>query len=414
MRIGDYLMYINFKKILSKQEKSKIPKEIIKQLNKALPEGLEYVEIGENACGITAQEGLKISIEGLIPQIPENCSNLIKNSKDLSEYLYRTQTTLKLIPKEDDVIIINGNKIQVSDFVKFPNTGNSIKNFSAIYLTPKTFPKIGSLEFKADSITKIIKMHRVPYDNMKITAIESEDDTWLKVRILINEDTNDSSFSFTFRLEVIESVKELIEALKFNNGIFENKISISGYNVGGKINSDKVISNEMIEFWGKVLKLEQILELNFNCRIPIKDNDQYDLETLFKSFIDRKTYREDIDVKSDTGIYLSDKKNAEKSIGNEIAFYFIEINEYNIMSQTFKIYSVSIIFNAVLDSVQEIKESGTEHKYFFRLISAKNKEMFRAIKLFKTYEEAEAYQLEMNKDLNSYAKILIKSEKIIN
>lgn len=328
-------MYANFKRILKRQEPVKIPKEIIDQLNKDLPKGLEYVQIGENACGITSKEDLNITLNILMPEIPKKYSEIIKTSDDLFEYMYRTQTKLTCKPNEDGTITINNNKISYSNFIKFPLSSNCLKHLGEFSIVPQEFPQIGNMVFQTENMRKSLYMKRVPYDSMDTIAIESIDNTWFKVRILLHEVTFFATVHFTFKFELIQAVNELVEAFKFHNSLFKNGVSIAGFKLNGKISKDKIISNETIEFWEKVLQLENILGLKCDCSIPLTRNGAYEFHILFRSFIENRPYREDIKVEPKTGIYLSEIEEMEKQIGQEMVLIYNNEIQWEIQAQNF-------------------------------------------------------------------------------
>lgn len=406
-------MYANFKRILKQQKPMRIPRELIDQLNKDLPEGLEYVEIGENACGIMSKENLTISLPIVFPEIPEKIANLINTTDDLFEYIYRTQTKLTCKPNEDGTIEINSNKVAVSNLIRFPLSSHCVADSSEFCIVPQPFPEIGALNFQTGDMNKTLNMKRIPYESMNTVVIESQDDTWLRVRVLLHEDNSTITVNFTFRLEIIKSVKELVKALKFNNSVFTNGISMMGHKLDGVISEDKVVENETIEFWEKVLQIEGIFGLSFDCSLPITYNIAYEFEVLYRSLIDDKSYREDISVEPETGLYFSDKEEIQNQIGQEMAISYIQGIQWELLSQKFTSYSLTVLFNTIMDSIHEVKSINQDNQYFVRLRSVEREPMFKALKLFKTENEAIRYQLEANKDFNNFAEMMRNAEKIM-
>ncbi|OEF97556.1 hypothetical protein BHF68_04945 [Desulfuribacillus alkaliarsenatis] len=406
-------MYVDFKRLVKQQEPIDIPQEIIRQLNKELPKGLEYVQIGENACGVTSKEDLNIKLNIVFPEIPNKFSELIKTSEDFFEYMYRTQTKLSCKPNEDGTITINNHKISCSDFIKFPLSDKKLKEFGEFSIEPQEFPEMGTIVFQTGKMKKSLKLKRVPYESMDTIAIETSDNTWLKVRILLHEKTFSANINFIFRLEIIKSVNEIVQAYKYHNSLFTNGVSMAGFNINGKISKDKIISNKTIDFWEKVLQLENKLGLHFDCSTPLTRNVAYEFHILFRCFIEDKPYREDIKVKSDTGLYFSEIGEIEKQIGQEIAVSYIQEISWEIQSQIFSSYTVTSLFNTIVDSIDEIDSLDESNKYFVKLRSAENKTMFQVMKLFMTRDEAENFQSEMNKNYSYFANKMREAEKII-
>jgi hypothetical protein len=406
-------MYVNFKKVLIQKEPIKIPKEIISQLNKNLPKGLEYIEIGENACGITSKDDLNITLSILIPDISEKYSEIIKTSDDLLEYIYRTQTKLICKPNKDGTITVNNYKVPYSDFIKFPLSDSCLHDYGEFSIIPQEFPEIGDVIFQTGDIKKSLKMKRVPYDSMDMISIESQDENWFKLRILLNEITLSATFNFIFKLELINEVDKLVNALKFHNSLFTNGVSMAGFELNGKISKDKIIPNETIEFWEKVLQLQKVLGLNFDCSIPITGNDAYGFHILFRNFIENKPYREDIKVEPNTGIYVSEIEEVRKQIGQEMGLIYQREIQWELQAQKFSTYAVTVLFNTIVDIINEIESKNDSKKYFIKLKSAEGKTMFQALRLFRTKGEAENYQLSINKNFNHYATTMREAEKII-
>lgn len=82
-------------------------------------------------------------------------------------------------------------------------------------------------------------------------------------------------------------------------------------------------------------------------------------------------------------------------------------------STKFSTYAVTILFNTIIESINEIDSANESNKYFVKLKPSEGKAMFQVIKLFMTKGEAENFQFDMNKNFNHYVSVMREAEKII-
>ncbi|WP_312648084.1 abortive infection system toxin AbiGii family protein [Aminipila sp.] len=390
-------MYINFNEILKPQEPIKIPKEIIAQLNKQLPDGLKYVQVTEDACGVVSEDNvLNFNVNLNLSDLPTQYSRFVKTNEDLWEYLYRTQTPLKCDTNEDGTITVNNHKIPTSDLVKFPLSGNSCGDYSEFKIVPQPFPEIGKVVFTSGGISVPLNLKRIPYESMDMISICSEDNSWLSINILFSEKTGLATVNFTFKFEIINCVEELILALKFSNKIFSGDISINGYILNGKISSNKednIVTEDTIKFWEQVLKLEKILKVKFDCSLPITQVEAQNFEVLFHCLVEKKPYKEWLEADNNTGLTFSEYPSIELEKNKQILLSFLESKSWDILSQKFTTYNCCMLFNSEIDSIEAIDDANTDNKFFLKLKPAEKKKMYRSMRLFKTEKLAEKFHL---------------------
>ncbi|MFJ9960537.1 abortive infection system toxin AbiGii family protein, partial [Streptomyces avermitilis] len=109
-------MFTNFEKAFFKQNEidQKIPAEVMQSLNEKLPEGFVYTDLGEGAAGLLPNTGGDFQLSGFSVQLPADLPDDLKPSTffELIEYMYRTQTKIKLISK-NNIIKINNKEFDI-------------------------------------------------------------------------------------------------------------------------------------------------------------------------------------------------------------------------------------------------------------------------------------------------------------
>lgn len=282
-----------------------IPKAVIKELNKELPNQFHYqwdkklkqlVITPNKASGKTSFD---VQFDAKKNGLPTNLTD-----QELIDYVYRTQKTIEL----SHVYIKDkeGNKREVTeDPFSHKNSGEQIKFFAS----PKKFPPAIPLTFKVedgDDITVLMK--RKPYESMDHILLENENISGLSIRWIISEEgikkTHEdnqtteqaekaeqtdkveqqqkgsipaATMTVTSKPTSADSVDDAIKGLKILHGFATGNLLIDGHEYGGFLDDKSSLDikdiEEKLDIWKTFKALEEKLNIKFDPKAdyPIED-----------------------------------------------------------------------------------------------------------------------------------------------
>ncbi|MGE7817344.1 abortive infection system toxin AbiGii family protein [Pseudomonas sivasensis] len=279
-------MFTNFEKAFFKQNEidQKIPAEVMQSLNEKLPEGFVYTDLGEGAAGLLPNTGGDFQLSGFSVQLPADLPDDLKPSTffELIEYMYRTQTKIKLISK-NNIIKINNKEFDIDELLKLPFSDLEVRD-SEFYMVPKPFQNPFKVILESDEVKREFLMKRQPYPHIHKSLFKSIDNSVLEISYLIDEINNQIKFNFTLDIDKTKDIKQLIEALKIYKACMNGHIKINKQPLPQATDSKTELTSidENINFWVKVLKLQSLLGVNFIPTSEIKHNDVLLVEELYR------------------------------------------------------------------------------------------------------------------------------------
>lgn len=390
-------MLANFNKAFKKDTGYRqIPNEIIQQLNRRLPEGLEYVQIESTSDVVLAPfaEKMQFQINVEVPREVED------NPSRVAEYLYRTQTTLKIHPNENGEILINNIPVPVKDVIVFPlGTKEILKNSVELCVTPKPFPPPFKLKVEFDGEIKEFLIQRVPHQSMDRLKFEAINENVIRFSYIIDECNRGINISLHLNIEKAKTVSEIIQATKVYQAFLEGKVKIGDTLFDTKtlnIPNQKFIAT--LNFWEQVYEVMKLIGKEILPAFPIKFQDAQWVKKLYRCLIEDKMYKEIIEAYSIT-IQCTEALSGEVSkdfVGKTIGFHFTQKIEVDLFNTKFNLLILQIIPEVSIEKVLLVDKD----TYKYEIVVQKSKEKIDAIyKLFVDEAKMMNYldKLDLNK-----------------
>lgn len=378
-------MLANFEKTFFNKTKSNIPKEITQHLNKTIPNEFTYETI-HNFCVIKpTQPNFKIEMNlDLSKDLIEKFN--LSSLKKIVEFMYRTQRSLKVVPDENGCIKINNKKINIKDIVKFPLSNDPVRTELRIY--PKSFPPPFKLKIEGEGIVKNIIIQRQPYEDMNKSYFKNIKDLGFELSYLLNEKAKNIKFSFNLNIKEFNSVKEILDGMKLYRAYLNGNFKLADALLPKPQSENKVIDNT-IEFWNKILKLEQKLKVKFSPEFPLKEEDVCCIKELYRSLIEEKPYKQYVTVDKIKVKAVSENSIKKAKDDNNLVFSFVKKLIIKIWGKTISVFCGSVLFDCKISDVIEIDKDNLD--YYLVLDDAVGKEIYQSSRYFIKEEDAQNY-----------------------
>lgn len=386
-------MFTNFNNIFKNNNSNEIPKEIMNIINNELPKEFKYQEIGNGVCGIVPINGnlLHMKSEIKLPDIPTQIKQQIHTFEDLYDYLYRSQKCCEVMPDNDGNVEINGIKFPLNNIVK--DVRNNI-SYMKVQIVPQAFPPPVLLDVKVGEIIKKFTFSRQPIDSLDKIYIKSIEEKPICIEMYINNkiDNNSNvnvSFKININIDEIENVHEIVDVCEFYNNFMTGDIEFHDAKIKNiKFNElpDNLFLDEKIDFWKKVLKLEEYFNIKFNAS-KINDTDDYEMVIrLYKSLIEGKSFKLPNKVKTMTFESNESLDNVKNKMGNKVLIDYIQDVNYELMGQNLHLFYYDKIENA---NISNIIEEGGKYKIIFDDSEENNNSIIRQIYIDKNKLDVE-------------------------
>lgn len=343
-------MFINYKKEIQNNSfgrKIIVPDTLIEQLNKGLPEGLFY-EKNENGLLSIAPDSIH-SIEGLKPQLTKEQKAILGDNPSeeaLSFFMYNSQQKIKMVPIESNHLLLNGKKITLDELIIHPYKGY-ITEKGFIYRIPKEFPPSISIELSSKQYHRIVKFKRVP--NLSLTSIKfrSEECETLDFQIEHDLKNNTISFSINTRMNNVQTVSDIVETIAIYNAFHDGEGLFAGEKLESKFLNPKEspYTNQIVEFWEKVLKIESVLKIKFTPTLdPINYLTVCNVERIYQGVIMNTPFlsKEIINSVTRDGNNVDD---IEEFVGKSSYFEFDSIVSYDLLETKITLPALVGMFN---------------------------------------------------------------------
>ncbi|MCW6059813.1 hypothetical protein LAV35_03415 [Clostridium sporogenes] len=390
-------MFSNFKKAFKSNEVSQnIPEEIIESLNKELPEGFQYANIGEGVCAINSVED-KFDLSAKI-EMPSDLPSDFKPStiQDVMEFAYRSQRRFKIIPNENGCININGKEINVNDIIKYPF--EKIIN-NELFISPRPFDNPFCLSIEGNYIKKNFLIQRQPYEDMNKSFFKNVNNESINLKYLIDEKIKSMKINFSIDIEKAKSINEVIESLKLYYAFIKKDIKINGIKLSeieNKNNKENENILKTIDFWEEVYSVEKKLNASFNPRIPIKRNDAYVIKKLYRSLIEKKPYKEYIDMNE---IEIVAEKIGDIKIGSQLEITSIQQSKIEFSEDKFELFDIVGLFGFQISDIKIVNKEKNKYKLLIEPI--KDEKIYMSTQHFIKLEEAQDHIKDIEKLKNA-------------
>lgn len=376
-------LFTNFKDIFKPDDKDiyKIPKLLLDNLNKELPNGFLYTQVGENLCALTPTEkNIKVK------------ANLKFNNKDkvdihspeeAIQYLYRTQQSAEVI---SNCIELNGQKFKLSDLLIAPLSDPNPKGCK-VFVRPAPFPE--SVELKIGYSNKHIttKFERKPYADLHKSLFESIILNCLTISFLIDEQSDDMEINVSINIGKAKTTSEIIEAANIYKSFKIGNATIESENLTKTLKSsnEEYGLEELINFWSKVHQIGEKLNITFNPKNDILESDIVLVNKLYRCFIEDEAFKETINLESLSVTASEDFDPAKITDNGYFEFQLMQNQSFNLFDAELKnLIEVVYWCNIKIKSVDLIDKE--KFRYKFLIDKNSDKKMFRIVKYFKNYE----------------------------
>lgn len=357
-------MFSNFAKTFKKNENDiKIPKEIIEALNNKLPDGLKYKYIKKGVCGITPTSDMTFHIK---PKLPDDFKG--QSAEDLLEFMYRTQHEIECSPDEDGFADVNGFKLKIDDFVKFPLYEGNLTT-SVFVIKPEPFKKF-KISLEGNGIKKDIWIKRQPHPNMFKSFFKNDSDNdALKITYIIDEKNWRIKYNFNIDIERSKNIKDILDITKLFYALLRGKFKINGVELSAYIKTKSFNKKEnkamkqTIRFWKKILQIENLVDTKFIPSFPITNTDALLIEKLYRTLVEKKPYREYGTIGN---ISTSKNDNIEQQAikgASGIAFQFSKDETIGVFGREVPLHTIIGIFNIKVIDIKEDKDDSNRLQF---------------------------------------------------
>lgn len=398
-------MFADFNKAFFNNDdetKLKIPQEVMNTLNEKLPNGFKYVEIDNGVVGLTP-ESTKIKIEGFKFDTSNEVFGKFKpsNVDEVMEYLYRTQKRYKINVDSDEKLNINGTEFKIEDLIDYPYEEKSL-NGCSFTIIPQPFQPPFNISLEAEGIKKEFIIERQPFADMHKSLYKSINDINFEISYIVDEENLRVSFNFNLSIKNANSVMELVEYLKLYYFCMIGEIKLNGEKLPKvqKSSLENKSMKETISFWEKVLKLEQVLNVNFIPDPQIGYNEFVYIERLYKTLIEKKPFKEYINIDELTLKGISNDFDIERIVDTEgISFSFQKSTSMKVLGVNIDLNSIVSYFDMKVKSYKYTNEIERDYKLFIE--PYKSRKIYQSIMYFIDEEEIEKYEMDINKFQNA-------------
>lgn len=346
-------MFVNFNDVFNNkpQTELKVPEAMLKYLSEDLPEGMSYASDEHGTCHITF-ENENVTISGITLNPTEEQRKILGNDftkNDVFSYSYNSQEWIPLKLDKEGYVILNGIEIPIEKMLLRPY--NPIKIISdKFYMSPPEFPKPFSLTIGCKEYSVELKIRRIPNKSVNIAAFESDGKNPLVIKYFANEMTNSISFKVSFEFSNAKTVREIIESISIYNSCLDGEIFLANKPLLGSVEYPKPqkYAQENIEFWEKLLSLEERLNVHFKPPLNDIDIDTIsEVETLYQNLIQNTPIRVDKKIESLNG--EPDKTLEEKCtdfVDKHMYFEFETTECIKLFGVNIELPCINGIFNA--------------------------------------------------------------------
>ena len=392
-------MFVEFDKVFNNgsQAQMKIPKEVVKYLNKQLPSGTEY-SVDQNGNCTLVSNGTPMRIGGFRFNLTEKQKKILGNkpsNKDIMSYSYNAQDPIALSLEKEGIISINGEELPIEKLIYNPLS--PVKYISgSFFMEPEKFPDPFNITIGCKDFSRTMIMKRVPNESIADAKFESQEEASLVISYIINEKKPSMSMTMTISLELqyAKSAQEIIESAMIYNAFLDGEGTMfEEPTIGLRITGTSANRFEEADlvFWNKVVSIEKVLCQEFP--LP-QDEISYDtvclVEELYQTLVNHQPIREQGKIETLEGVWDRNvEENINNCIGQPIRFDFVATRIDNLFSVKIKLPCLVKIFNARL--VKYSSDGAGKLKIYLE-DESESKTRYYTCLLFKDEESMACYQ----------------------
>ena len=348
-------MFVDFDKVFNSkpQPQMEIPEAFIAYLNKQLPEGVKYVLDDDGNCVITA-DGASFTLGGfefVVSQEDKKILGKAFSRDDILHLFYNRQKPIPLQLEKEGIVLLNGKEFPVDKM--FLNPHNPIsKQSGSFFMSPSPLPGPFVLAVGCKEYERNVFVSRIPHNSVNTMAFESDKSDPLRVSYLIAPEEQKLTMSMSFNLSRAKTIRDIVECIRIYNAYLDGEGYLCGQPLETKLTGESVkrFEETIIEFWEKVLAIEDCLDVVF---APPREDVDFDticlVEQLYQNLVQKTPIRET--GKPDTLDGKWESKNEADilaSIGTAIYFEFEATRTVELFGAKFTLYGLLGIIDAVL------------------------------------------------------------------
>ena len=382
----------------------KTPAAVLEALSKDLPNGFRYVEEAEGFCHIETDEDCVITINRI--KLPDEDIKIIEKEKgtvtidDMLKYAYNAQIMVEILPDDDGCVLMNNCRIPLNDIVIAPMRPIT-KRDNHLVIRPGLFPEPVKLKIEGNGETIETIIQQKPNKSLKIIRFESIDDGPLDLTFLVNTE-NVGDVTITVATRETDSAKEALASKLIYNAFMTGDVTIDGERIQtNRKDSQRGFPDDVIRFWRKIVKLEEVLGCKFNVREKI-DAEQFNIvNELYRSIVDKKPIKKYLSNVTIRGKgQFNDSKLNGKTETDPLMFAYTEEIDENVLGETLHLYVHIFIFNCVIKK-KELPSGSEIGRFMLTLTPANNERMFSSTMYYLTEEEFVGHPMD-NEYINGF------------
>lgn len=397
-------MFADFNKVFQKntQKELSVPDSLLNYLSKSLPEGLSYHADHEGNCFVIPTDGQKMHISNLVPCFTAEQKKAIGEkytSDDLLRYMYNSQESIEFKPQHSGKMTINGNNIEVSQFIQNPFHKDHVVDGS-FFPQPPSFPEPFNVTIGAGNYNRILTIRQVVNQSIDTEKYESNPDEALILVYYLNTVQHTMRFSVSLNMKATKNVKDYVECMSIFNAFVDGRITFNEHPIPTRpeVSNQKKFDAMALIFWEKVLKIEEHLGVSF---VPTQNEIDHEtmciVEQLYQSFFFQTPTKDLKRVDSVSGLLVANPKLLDDCVGKSLFFTFECDTKIELLGLTIDLYCIAGQCNAVVSNVETDEKS---YKMTFKDISD-DKPFFTSVIYFKTKEQRQQYRKEGDSVVNA-------------
>ena len=408
-------MFSNFRKafITRPQFTARTPQVILDQVNNGLPDGFKYVNDPNNPgfCRIDCNDGLTISPASV--KLSKAAMEIFSGKSTISyaemrAFCYNSQTKAELLPDENGDFFVNGKRINIKNFVAAPLKDIRFEN-EHLYIVPPPFPDPFPVQVGGNGHIITLNMKRQPNNSLTVSKYASVNSPGIKLEYSFDPSKTNGKMQISIATTPSSSAEEVLAAKE----VFNAFVCGTGQLCGAQIQAteavaDKMISQEVLLFWKKVVAVEKKLGAHFDVSNEIEMDDVKCINKLYRCLVEDlpyKEYRKDA-MLSGEGDFQA--RPVAQYIGKEITVEFIETGELEILGISIKLEGLTALFDGVVSEITA-PENGQPGEFRVKLMSASGKRLYASTQLFLDPEELKTFGREQ-----THIEILRKARELAN
>lgn len=390
-------MFSNFKEtfVRKPQFRSEPPQSVLDTISRRLPEGFYYVHDHDGYCRIHSDE---FSVSCVHVCLPDKAKPLFPDGnfseQEIMDYCYNAQERIEFVPDEDGCFVVNGHKIPLADFVTAPLNGKVLVE-GKLFLQPPTFPEPFAVTLSGGDNALDIMVQRQPINSRTAMKFSSVGESPIYITYIIDQCGENIDFNFTISLQPVKSAKDTLRAKLIYNEILSGRGFIAGspLYLKEKLN-DKYVPNDTIEFWKKVVALENYFSVTVDAMTELTVEGIKNIDSLYRCFIEEKPFKEYRNITSLTGqgrFRQEAEQHVENYAGKEILFEFTQDHTIPLLGTPIECCGLLSIFGAAIDHISTPANDKTGN-FDIQLKQVPDKRIFIALRYFKSEDDLDAFR----------------------